>query len=261
MQGVRIIAVCFALLATASFAGRAAAQDDQTPQGPLAPDEPVEARGVGIAGGVLLGAELILVTESLIGVDPVWPWVVFPIVGAAGGGVGGYFLEEASPGGAIALLVTGLVAIIPTVVAISVSRAYDPEKEGAVADDTGLGAGFSFERTPDLGPVEEETTTEVESRPEEAPEDGAPPGEDEGGEEEGGDGGPQARPAGAGAAPRVRHLAGGSLLHIDPGGGFGFGVPAPEVRTAALLRDSFLPGFERGGGLEVSFPVLRIDLP
>lgn len=254
MQGVRTIFMAAALLATLFLAGRAAAQD-QTPQGPLAPDEPVEATGVGIAGGVLVGAELIFVTEALIDVEPVWPWIVFPLVGAAGGGVGGYFLEQASPGGAIALLVVGLAAIIPTAVAVSVSRAYDPASEGAVEDDSGRGR-LSFELSPDIENTGEETTTEVESRPDEVPDDAPPPA---GGEDE--SPGPEARHVGAGPGPLARHLASGALFHLDRGLGFGFGVPTPEVRTGPALGDGARLGLERDRGLEVSLPLLRVDLP
>ncbi|HUT76742.1 MAG TPA: hypothetical protein VM285_03595 [Polyangia bacterium] len=263
MHGVRTIVMAAALLATLSLAGRAASQD-QTPQGPLAPDEPVEATGVGIAGGVLLGAELILAVEAIIDVEPVWPWIVFPIVGAAGGGVGGYFVEQASPEGAIAMLVVGLVAIIPTAVAISVSRAYDPESEGAVEEASDRGR-LSFELPPEIGDSDGEATTEVESRPDEIPDGaGEPPLEPEpeppGGENQGL--GPAA-PSAASVRPvrdqRARHLGSGSLLHIDRG--FGFGVPAPEIRTGPALGDGALLGLERDRGLEINVPILRIDLP
>jgi hypothetical protein len=272
MQGVRTITAVAALLAALSFAGRAAAQDDQTPQGPLAPNEPVQATGVGIAGGVMVGAELILAVEAIIDVEPIWPWWVFPIVGAAGGGVGGYYLEEASPEGAIALLVAGLVAVIPTAVAISVARAYEPEDDGAVIDETTSGGRLSFEATPDLG-TDEETFTEVESRPEDIPEDGAeaptepepdpePAPEPPGGEDDGES--PPAPPTGSarpGRDARTRHLASGSLLHVDRDLGFGFGIPALEMRTGQPCRDAALLGQETGRGLEISFPVLRVDLP
>jgi len=236
-------------------AGSARAQE-QAAEGPRAPDGPVEATGVGIAGGVIVGAELIFLLEAAIGVEPVWPWVVFPLLGAAGGGVGGYFLENASPEGAIALLVAGLAAIIPTAMAISASRAYDPEREGAVAGDSVGERGLSFELPPRIDDVEGGTTTEVESRPDEIPEDaGEPPGAEEGGA------GPEARAPGPARDSRARHLASGSLLHVHRDFGFGWGVPAPEVRVGPVPGAGVMPGVERDRGLEINLPILRVDLP
>jgi hypothetical protein len=228
----------------------------------------VEATGVGIAGGVLLGAELILAVEAIADVEPAWPWIVFPILGAGGGGVGGYFVEQASPEGAIAMLVVGLVAIIPTAVAVSVSRAYDPESEGAVEDPSGADK-LSFELSPETGEVGGEATTEVESRPEEIPEGAGDPPVEPGPEPEtpGSENqnlGPVAPAAAAlrqARDQRARHLGSGSLFHIDRSRDFGFGVPTLEVRTGPALGDEALLGLERDRGLEISFPVLRVDLP
>lgn len=83
--------------------------------------------GKGIAAGILLGAEAVVFTEAAIGVQPRWAYLLGAAVGAAGGGVGGYFLEShLDPKGATLLLAGGLVLAIPaTVVALSAS-AYSP---------------------------------------------------------------------------------------------------------------------------------------
>jgi len=254
MKGVAQIVLTASLAACLLAAGSARAQDE----GPVAPNQPVEAKGVGISGGVIVGAELALAVEALIDVESVWPWIVFPALTGAGGGVGGYFLEDASPEGAVALLVAGMALIIPTAVAVSASTAYDPESEGAVEDKTGGGA-YSFELPPaGEEPVDEGTSTEVESRPEGVPE-GAPeppPGEE-----------PTEPPPSETPAPeqpsedqqRIRHLTSGSLFHVGADLDAGFGVPAIDVRPTVLTGEESLLG--ANPGLEVRLPLVTIDLP
>ncbi|MBW2277222.1 MAG: hypothetical protein JRF63_07000 [Deltaproteobacteria bacterium] len=257
MKGVLRLVGMAALAAVMLVSAQALAQGEET-AGPAAPDQPVEAKGVGVSGGVIVGAELVLAIEALIGVEDVWPWVVFPILGGAGGGVGGYFLEGASPEGAVALLVSGMVFIIPVAVGISASTAYDPEVEGAVKDTTGDGT-FSFE-LPASGeePLDEGTSTEVESRPEDVP-DGAPalPPEDAPTEPP-----PAETPAPDAPSPdqqRLRHLTSGSLFHVGSDFDAGFGVPAIDVRPTVRTGEELLLGANQG--LEVHVPLIKIDLP
>src|SRR3974390_480039 len=83
-----VTTVAVAFVATALIAPeRHARADDVSPT------------GKGIAGGVLLGAEVVTITESLVGVRAGWAYGVGALVGAAGGGVGGYFVEKGSSGG------------------------------------------------------------------------------------------------------------------------------------------------------------------
>ncbi|MFO8070722.1 MAG: hypothetical protein R6V85_02500 [Polyangia bacterium] len=279
MTGVERIFCATVVGTLLAFSGAAAAQnggDDGTDgdqaSGPVAPDQPVSAEWVGVSGGVLVGAELVLGIEAAFGVDEAWALIVFPIVGAAGGGVGGYFLEEASPEGAVALLVTGLAALIPTAVAVSASTAYDPEEEGAVVDESAAGASYSFEQTPVAGEAEGETTTQVESRPEGLPE-GTPPLPGSGGQ---GGAAPEGSPPPESPPPEgsvdsqsrgeessrqaaARHLASGSLFHVDHTLGAGFGVPAVDVRPTSLTAERAMLGAERG--IEIHVPMLRVDLP
>jgi hypothetical protein len=251
MKGaIRIVGAAL-VVAGVLLAAPALAQEEA---GPVAPDEEIEGTGVGISGGILLGAELVLAIEAIVGVEQVWPWVVFPILGAGGGGVGGYFVETASPEAAVAMLVCGMVFVIPTAVAISASTAYDPEAEGAVDDASG-GAAYSFELTPEDEPPLEGTTTEVE-KPEGAPEgdttvppESAAPPEPE-------------TPAPEPPSPeqqRLRHLSSGSLLHLSSDLDAGFGVPAIDVRPAASSGEEAMYGLDRG--VRVHVPLLKIDLP
>lgn len=257
MKGVFRIAGVALIAAVVLAAGQALAQDEAA-AGPVAPDEDVKAEWVGVSGGVLVGAELVLAIEALIGVEETWAWVVFPILGAAGGGVGGYFLEKAAPEGAVALLVSGMAFLIPTAVAVSASTAYDPEAEGAVKDTTGDGA-YSFELPPTgEEPLGEDTSTDVESRPDEVPE-GAPavPPEDVEPEPP-----PAESPAPETPSPeqqRIRHLSSGSLFHVSSDLDAGFGVPAIDVRPTLRTGEEALLGREQG--LEIHVPLVRIDLP
>ena len=67
----------------------------------------VSPTGKGIAGGALLGAEAVMLVEAAFKVKKKWAYAVGGGVGAIGGGVGGYFVEQngdaklphVSPGG------------------------------------------------------------------------------------------------------------------------------------------------------------------
>jgi hypothetical protein len=103
---------------------------------------PKGALGIG-----LLGAELGLMVPAWAGMDQTWGYVVFPIVGAAGGAIGGYYLLD-SPNRssyAIAALAAGMAMIIPSVVIALSATAYDPD------DDTST---VEVERIPTADEVE-----------------------------------------------------------------------------------------------------------
>lgn len=97
----------------------------------------VTPTGKGIAGCALLGAEAVALVEAAAGVRARWAYIVFPILGAGAGGVGGYFLEQAGNGGAettltgvaVGSLVLGLGLVIPTVVAYVNATNYRPESD------------------------------------------------------------------------------------------------------------------------------------
>jgi hypothetical protein len=251
------------------------AQDSQNPD---LGDDRIDATGVGIAGGIIAGGELVVVTEALIGVDKLWAYLTFPFVGAAAGGVGGYYLEQASPEGAVALLVSSLVLLIPTAILASKAMAYDPEKEGRRESDVRGVEVFSFEGTPTGEPPDGTTHTEVESRPEETPVEGpAMPSEE--GVPAGGEVLPpegvsptndveEDSPRGKDQAssPRIskrrlakramlRRATAGSLLYVNENGGTGFTVPFVDIRPARYVVN--LPGAKPG--VEIYLPLLRID--
>lgn len=83
--------------------------------------------GKGIAAGILLGAETVVLAEAAFGVKPRWAYLVGAGVGAVGGGVGGYFLEDnLSPKTATLLLASGMVLAIPATVAALSASSYTP---------------------------------------------------------------------------------------------------------------------------------------
>jgi hypothetical protein len=94
---------------------------------PALADDQASPTGKGIAGGALLGAELVLVIEAAADVEPAWAYVVGGLAGAAGGGVGGYFIEqEGEPKLPILMLAAGMAFAIPTTVAVLSATAYEP---------------------------------------------------------------------------------------------------------------------------------------
>ena len=58
-------------------------------------EEPgINPTGKGITGGALLGAEAVMSVEAVAGVKPTWAYLVGGGLGAIGGGIGGYFIEQ-----------------------------------------------------------------------------------------------------------------------------------------------------------------------
>jgi len=93
-------------------------------------DGPVTPTGKGMVGGGLLGAEVVCITMGAIGVEKGWPYFVFGAVGAAGGVVGGYFVEQATATGpaepALFMLAGGLGLVIPTLIVSLNATHYKP---------------------------------------------------------------------------------------------------------------------------------------
>jgi hypothetical protein len=100
----------------------------------------VSPSGKGIAGGALLGAEVVTIVEALIGVRSGWAYVVGAVVGAGGGGAGGYAIEHSSTDGKVPtyMLAGGLALVIPAIVLTLNATRYLPE-EGATEDRVPIG--------------------------------------------------------------------------------------------------------------------------
>jgi len=275
MNGLSRLASILALMAVMSFSASASAQ--QGAQDDSFGGDSVKAKGVGIAGGAIVGGELVVAIEGLIGVKPLWPYLTFPFLGAAGGGVGGYYLEKASTEGAVAMLIGGLALLIPTALLAASGRAYDPEEEGALGPDDEGGAKFSFELPPSetASDADGTTSTEVESKPEGAPSQALPPpaSDQEGGTPPPAEG--DATPDGGNPeetsrkqaeqkkkeliARRTRAATAGSLFFVDRDGSAGFSVPHVDVRPVEISPKDRLMGKQTG--VQVFVPILRVNLP
>ena len=233
-------------------------------------DDKVQARFIGLTGGIIVGAEVVMAVEAALKVKKVWPYVVMPLFGAGAGGVGGYFLEKNSVGGSMALFVVGVALIIPTAILVKSARAYDPEEEETVGADMEEGAKYSFEKPPEEGAgPRDETTTEVERRPEppppSAPQDG-PTSRREPTKSRGdvssrrvsSESGMRKRKQ-EGKRASIRRATAGSLVFIDRDGSASLSMPHVDVRPAYLtqMSDAYPPRT----ALRVFVPLLRVDLP
>jgi hypothetical protein len=92
--------------------------------------EEVPATGKGIAGGALLGGELVMLVEAAVGVKSGWVYVLTGLVGAGAGGYGGYVVEqEADSKVAVYMLAGGMALVIPTTVAVLQATSYSPPED------------------------------------------------------------------------------------------------------------------------------------
>jgi hypothetical protein len=100
----------------------------------------VSPNGKGIAGGALLGAEVVTMVEALVGVRSGWAYVIGAVLGAGGGGAGGYAIEKGSSDGKAPtyMLAGGLALVIPAIVLVLNATRYMPE-EGATEDRAPVG--------------------------------------------------------------------------------------------------------------------------
>ncbi len=91
----------------------------------------VEAGHKGLFGVGLLGAEIGLAVPALAGLDQTWALIVFPVVGAAGGAVGGHYAFDRPNRrvGAVAMLSLGIAMIVPTIVITKAALAFDPDED------------------------------------------------------------------------------------------------------------------------------------
>ncbi len=90
----------------------------------------------GIIGLGLIGAELGFVVPAIVQnaahTGEWWPYLVFPVLGGAGGAVGGYFLEQGTQTSAevdVAMLAIGVGLIVPALVTTMVLTSYDPARD------------------------------------------------------------------------------------------------------------------------------------
>ncbi|MBK8258301.1 MAG: hypothetical protein IPK82_37240 [Polyangiaceae bacterium] len=104
------------------------------PEVAAAQGAPATGDAKGVVGGALLGAEVVDLTLGIIGINRGWPYLVFGALGAAGGGVGGYFVEQETrdaPEVPLYMLAGGMALVIPTIVVSLNATMYKPP-EGTV---------------------------------------------------------------------------------------------------------------------------------
>jgi hypothetical protein len=194
---------------------------------PSARADEVSPTGKGITGGALLGGEVVTITEALIGVRPGWAYAVGGGLGAIGGGVGGYFVEQSSGNGTadVYMLAGGLALLIPALVLTLNATRYRPS-EGATEDHPPA----------DLPPANPGSSGGSVVGPSLAPPPAAPA--------------PAATPA---PAPV-------SLLDVRAVGqgsdGFRLGVPVPQVRPMYSMKEQRDMGLPQRA--EVRMPVLVV---
>lgn len=115
-QGALVAAAALVAFATVSQPAHAEVGKDDA-----------SATAKGAVGGALLGAEAVTFGMALFDVQNPWAYVIGGGVGAAAGGVGGYFLEDAIDArGAMLMLAAGMVLAIPTTVYVLDTAAYRP---------------------------------------------------------------------------------------------------------------------------------------
>lgn len=157
-----------------------------------------------MAGLGLLGAELGLIIPAIAGVrDDWWPYLVFPLLGAGGGIVGGYFLEQETRNEAtidVALMVVGMALIVPTIVGTLALTAYQPPADSEEAEE----GPFDEEMPAD----DEEGSVDTVHDGDESGGEGAVEGADE-------DGATSPTSRGPGAAIRELLAGGPGILRFD----------------------------------------------
>lgn len=216
--------------------------------------EEVTPTAKGVVGGALLGGELVVFGEALFGVRSTAAYLIGGAAGAAAGGVGGYFIEQAVDDGRVPayMLAGGLALLIPAVVVALDQTRYMPaagtreeqqplfvpvSEPGTPGGSSVVGAEPDTPSSSAPGPGSATTPTTAEPAP--AP-DPAPSG--------GGD--PPAPEMGPRTGPES------SLFHVREKT-LRLGVPMPEVRPVLGARERARMGADSRGS-ELRFPVVRV---
>ncbi len=107
------------------------------------------SKGKGVVGGGLLGAELFVGAESLLGVQSAWVYGAGALAGSLGGGFGGYYLERSvTQQTSMLVLTAGMLLVIPSTVMVMSATAYHSPRE--TTEDLGpLGAPPAETAPPD----------------------------------------------------------------------------------------------------------------
>jgi hypothetical protein len=201
----------------------------------------VSPDGKGIVGGGLLGAELVTIVEGIADVRSGWAYGIGAVVGAGGGAVGGYFVEQNSSDGKVPvyMLAGGLALIIPAIVLTLNGTRYRPQ-EGATDDNVPAAAPAADPGTPGGGVIGHPSSSAPApaSQPTSSLSRGAR--------------GARAAPAARGDRDERPAL---SLVDVH-GGTLRIGVPAVDVRPVFSMADQRQYGMH--AQTEVRMPMLRV---
>jgi len=198
----------------------------------------------GVVGGTLLGAEAVLLTEAAFDVHPTWLYYVGGGVGAIGGGVAGYYIEDSiSAKSNMYLMSAGMLLMIPTAVAALSAAAYEPPED------------YTQDQAPSDEPLAEPAMVTTEAAPAEAPAPASPSSEDQAT--------PGATPPPAPAAPQSRrHRRLDRRTYVAPAviafdqDRFHLEVPAVAIQQAYSPLEIAKYGVRQHAELRV--PVLRV---
>jgi hypothetical protein len=99
-------------------------------QARVARADEVPATGKGIVGGALLGGEVVMFGEAIVGVKSGWAYLIGGVVGAGGGAYLGHLAEQdADPKVSVYLLAGGMALVIPATVAVLQATSYKPPED------------------------------------------------------------------------------------------------------------------------------------
>lgn len=246
MHFVRTIALAATTLLTVGHLTTAAAQSAEP-----------SSTGKGIVGGTLLGAEAVLLTEAALDVSPNWLYYVGGGAGAIGGGIAGYYLEDAlSPKGNMILMASGMLLAIPTTVAVLSATAYeqtaeytqdaapsDEPRADPIGIDAAAGASTGTTQAPGAPAPAGSSTAPATTAPSPEAAPAATP------------------PAGAPTSHRVRRAPtrrgiSDSLVAMDDHSRLHLGLPAVEVRPMYSRVELQRFGVEQRSELRI--PLLRV---
>jgi hypothetical protein len=219
---------------------------------PTAHADEVSPTGKGIVGGALMGGEVVTIVMSFTSAKSIGAYAVGFGLGAAAGGVGGYFVEQSSTDGRVPMymLAGGLGLLIPAIVLTLNATRYQPTADltedraptnvppadPGTPGGTPLGAGGGQNTTPAsmAPPAAGGSGTPSPDVPGPSPTPSAP-----------------AAPSGP-AGPPVLPL---SLLDVR-GGELRLGLPVPEVRPMYSMSELKQMGLQQQ--TEFRMPLVKL---
>lgn len=208
----------------------------------LAQAEEVSSTAKGIIGGSLLGAEIVVIPLGIAQVRSPVVYAVGAGLGAIGGGIAGYFIEDASTDGRAPtyMLAGGLALIIPATVLLLNATRYQPPEDSKVdrthdaPADPGARGGSSVQPGAAPAPAADPASPASQPAPATAPSPGT-----------------------TSSLDARRSPVAFSLFDVGAkgGSGFRFGLPMPEVRPVYTFLEQAKLGIPQQ--TEVRFPLVR----